>query len=131
MKRNWMINLGFFIGSFGYYYQEYGFIRAVKNSIFSISLSIIKWYYNNVKFVNKYIKKKFKDRGGDLLADLIFSNKPFDYKGFYNSLSDEQKKKWKENSEQILEKTVKDANIENKDEINKLRKMINFEDENI
>lgn len=128
MKRNWMINLGFFISYFGYSYQEYGLIRAIKNSIFSIKLSIIKWFYNNTKFGNKYIRKKFKDKGGDFLSDLMFSNESFDYKSFYDSLSDEQKKEWKEKGKQILENVIKDNNIKDEDEINKLEQMINFED---
>lgn len=130
-KSNFFIQFGYFISRIGIIYKYEGLIKTFKYIGVSFLMSIIKWFYNHTKWGNTLIKRKInKNIPKDskiLLSDIMFSNKPIDYKGFYDSLSDDKKEEYHKLAEEIIQKSVKEYGIEDEKQINEFRKMFNFE----
>ena len=116
--------------SVGFNYKTGGIKAVWRYCNIAIKLKIFKWRYtHSKKFRDNLIKEN--DNLSNLLGKAIIEqmvfNKPIDYKGIYNTLSEEDKAKFKEHMEETLQKIVKEHNITDEKEIENLRKIFDFE----
>lgn len=129
-ESNLFMKIGNLFFTIGFNYKTGG-IKAVWHYCnIAIKLKIFKWRYtHSKKFRDSLIKENNNLSGlfGKAIIEQVFFNKPIDYKGIYNTFSEEDKAKFKEHMEEALQKVIKDHNIIDEKEIENLRKMVDFE----
>ena len=111
METNWMMSLGYFISTMGLCYKTGGFKSIFNYLKANIKIKWIRWKY---KHSSRYRKNKF-------LLDCLIYEKPFDFDKIYNSFTDEQKAKFEEVKERVLNETIAKYNITDEEEIKKLK----------
>ena len=116
--------------SVGFNYKTGGIKAVWRYCNIAIKLKIFKWRYtHSKKFRDNLIKENdnLSNLFGKAIIEQMVFNKPIDYKGIYNTLSEEDKAKFNEHMEETLQKIVKEHNITDEKEIENLRKIFDFE----
>ena len=130
-KPNILTRFGYFIAGIGIAYNNKGFKGAFNYMWVEPLMLFLKYIYNHTKWGNKLIKKRVnKNIPKDskiLLSDVMFNYENIDWKDFYDNLPEDKKEEYKKTGKEILEKTIKEYNIQDKEQIEHLRKTINFE----
>jgi hypothetical protein len=130
-KPNKLTRFGYFIAGIGIAYDNKGFKGTFNYMWVEPTMLFLKYIYNHTKWGNKLIKKKVnKNIPKDskiLLSDIMFNYENIDWKDFYKELPKDKKEEFKKKGEEILEKTIEEYNIQDKEQIEQLRKFINFE----
>lgn len=130
-KPNILTRFGYFIAGIGIAYDNKGFKGAFNYIWIEPTMLFLKYIYNYTKWGNKLIKKKVnKNIPKDskiLLSDIMFNYENINWKDFYDNLSEDKKEEYKKKGKEILEKTIKEYNIKDEEQIEQLRKSINFE----
>lgn len=119
METNWIMRLGYFISTIGLCYKTGGFKCVFNHLKTNMKIKWTKWIYkHSSKFRNKV---KPNDELSKLLLDCFIYEKPFDFDKIYNSFTDEQKAKFEEVKERVLNETIAKYNITDEEEIKKLK----------
>lgn len=130
-KPNKLTRFGYFIAGIGIAYDNKGFKGAFNYMWVEPTMLFLKYIYNCTKWGNKLIKKRVnKNIPKDskiLLSDIMFNYENIDWKDFYDNLPEDKKEEYKKSGKEILEKTIKEYNIKDEEQIEQLRKSINFE----
>ncbi len=130
-KPNKLTRFGYFIAGIDIAYDNKGFKGAFNYMWVEPIMLFLKYIYNYTKWGNKLIKKRVnKNIPKDskiLLSDVMFNYENIDWKDFYDNLPEDKKEEYKKTGKEILEKTIKEYNIQDKEQIEQLRKTINFE----
>ena len=130
-KPNILTRFGYFIAGIGIAYNNKGLKGAFNYMWVEPLMLFLKYIYNHTKWGNKLIKKRVnKDISKDskiLLSDIMFNYENIDWKDFYDNLPEDKKEEYKKAGKEILEKAIKEYNIKDEEQIEQLRKSINFE----
>lgn len=130
-KPNILTRFGYFIAGIGISYDNKGFKGAFNYMWVEQKMLFLKYIYNHTKWGNLLIKKKVnKNIPKDskiLLSDIMFNYENINWKDFYDNLPENKKEEYKKSGKEILEKTIKEYNIKDEEQIEQLRKLINFE----
>lgn len=130
-KPNILTRFGYFIAGVGIAYNNKGLKGAFNYMWVEPLMLFLKYIYNYTKWGNKLIKKKVnKNIPKDskiLLSDIMFNYENINWKDFYDNLPEDKKEEYKKSGKEILEKTIKEYNIKDEEQIEQLRKFINFE----
>lgn len=130
-KPNILTRFGYFIAGIGISYDNKGFKGAFNYMWTEPIMLFLKYIYNYTKWGNTLIKKKVnKNIPKDskiLLSDIMFNYEKINWKDFYDNLPEDKKEEYKKSAKEILEKTIKEYNIKDKEQIEQLKKYINFE----
>jgi hypothetical protein len=127
---NLFMKVGNFFFNVGLNYKAGGIKAVYRYYKVAFKLKIFKWRYtHSKKFRDNLIKgnNNLSNLFGKAIIEQMFFNKPIDYKGIYNTFSEEDKAKFKEHMEEALKCTVEKYNITDEKEIENLRKMFDFE----
>ena len=132
-ESNLFMKIGNLFFTIGLNYKTGG-IKAVYHYYnVAFKLKIFKWrYVHSKKFRDNIIKADNSTSNifGRAIIEQMFFNKPVDYKSIYNTLSEEEKSKFKSNMEEALQKLIKQYNITDEKEIDNIRKLFDFENIN-
>ena len=130
-KPNILTRFGYFIAGIGISYDNKGLKGAFNYMWIEPLMLFLKYIYNYTKWGNALIKKKVNKNIPEdskiLLSDIMFDYENIDWKDFYDNLPEDKKEEYKKTGKEILEKTIKEYNIQDKEQIEQLRKFINFE----
>jgi hypothetical protein len=129
-ESNLFMKIGNFFFNVGFNYKTGGIKAVYRYYNIAFKLKIFKWRYtHSKKFRDNLIKgdNNLSNLFGKAIIEQLFFNKPIDYKAIYNTFTDEEKVKFKTNTEEALQKVIKDNNIIDEKEIENLRKMFDFE----
>ena len=130
-KPNILTRFGYFIAGIGIAYNNKGLKGAFNYMWVEPLMLFLKYIYNHTKWGNKLIKKRVnKNIPKDskiLLSDIMFNYENIDWKDFYDNLPEDKKEEYKKTGKEILEKAIKEYNIKDEEQIEQLRKSINFE----
>jgi hypothetical protein len=130
-KPNILTRFGYFIAGIGIAYNNKGLKGAFNYMWVEPLMLFLKYIYNHTKWGNKLIKKRVnKNIPKDskiLLSDVMFNYENIDWKDFYDNLPEDKKEEYKKAGKEILEKAIKEYNIKDEEQIEQLRKSINFE----
>ena len=130
-KPNILTRFGYFIAGIGIAYDNKRLKGAFTYIWIESSMLFLKYIYNHTKQGNKLIKKKVNKNipkySKILLSDIMFNYENINWKDFYDNLPENKKEEYKKSGKEILEKTIKEYNIKDEEQIEQLRKFINFE----
>lgn len=130
-KPNKLTRFGYFIAGIGISYDNRGFKGTFNYMWVESTMLFLKYIYNHTKWGNALIKKKVNKNipknSKILLSDIMFNYENINWKDFYNELSEDKKEEFRKKGKEILENMVKEYNIQDKEQIEQLRKTINFE----
>lgn len=120
-KPNKLTRFGYFIAGIGIAYDNKGFKGAFNYMWVEPTMLFLKYIYNYTKWGNKLIKKRVnKNVPKDskiLLSDVMFNYENIDWKDFYDNLPEDKKEEYKKSGKEILEKTIKEYNIKDEEQI--------------
>ena len=120
-KPNKLTRFGYFIAGIGIVYDNKGFKGAFNYMWVEPTMLFLKYIYNYTKWGNKLIKKRVnKNVPKDskiLLSDVMFNYENIDWKDFYDNLPEDKKEEYKKSGKEILEKTIKEYNIKDEEQI--------------
>lgn len=118
----------------GYVYMTYkqnGFIKGTINVYNYLKIEFIGYLYRHCKWFNKFLTNRAKGEGQLILLDLVYGSKDWSLKNAVNKYP-EFREFFINNFEQLKEdscnKIIKEHNITDKNEIQKIKDSFKLED---
>lgn len=132
IKNSKFLKFTFTLNMIYFSYKDNGFIKGTKQVFCMLFMSVNKWLFNHCKWYEKFLRKRARRKAPEMeiVLDMFFSNKPFDFREHINSTPAFKEyfiNNFDKYKEDVVNKMTEGKNMSEK-EIEEFRNSIKLED---